>query len=203
MECMSRKAPIWISKLWCRNIKTALLELHHNRQKEDSQREREAWESPQIWLDCDVIDTTGLDVNANDQRHSAYNVNFILLRDIEELIVTSKRASERTTSLHRKGNILYEDCHAPSFVKIRRADQLLICLCATYPRTRGDCPDFSPLTNPRKVKPSLCDEATLAAVNVKRRGNTWGSEWQRERKHFWRWMSKGEKRGKLMHIHIA
>ena len=32
------------------------------------------------WLDLDVIDTTGLDTNVNDLRHSAYNVNSILLR---------------------------------------------------------------------------------------------------------------------------
>ena len=32
------------------------------------------------WLDLDVIDTTGLDTNVNDLRHSAYNVNAILLR---------------------------------------------------------------------------------------------------------------------------
>ena len=39
-------------------------------------------ESKKIWLDCDVIDTTDLDTNVNDLRHSAYNVNSILLRDV-------------------------------------------------------------------------------------------------------------------------
>lgn len=78
---------------------------------------REAETASKMWLDCDVIDTTGLDTNVNDLRHSAYNVNSILLRDIEELIVTGKRASERTTLLHKKGNV-YEYCHAPSFVKM-------------------------------------------------------------------------------------
>ena len=50
---------------------------------------------------CDVIDTTatGLDtnVNVNDLRHSAYSVNSILLRDIEDIVVTGKRASDRST----------------------------------------------------------------------------------------------------------
>ena len=69
-----------------------------------------------IWLDVDVIDTTGLDTNVNDLRHAAFSVNSILLRDIEELVVTGKRASERTTLLHKAGNV-YEYCHAPSFVK--------------------------------------------------------------------------------------
>ena len=70
-----------------------------------------------VWLDVDVIDTTGLDTNVNDLRHSAYSVNSILLRDIEELVVTGKRASERTTLLHKSGNV-FEYCHAPSFVSL-------------------------------------------------------------------------------------
>ena len=54
---------------------------------------------PQI-RNCDVIDTTatGLDtnVNVNDLRHSAYSVNSILLRDIEDIVVTGKCASDRS-----------------------------------------------------------------------------------------------------------
>ena len=68
------------------------------------------------WLDVDVLDTTGLDTNVNDLRHAAFSVNSILLRDIEELVVTGKRACDRTTLLHKVGNV-YEYCHAPSFVK--------------------------------------------------------------------------------------
>jgi len=68
------------------------------------------------WLDVDVIDTTGLDTNVNDLRHAAFSVNSILLRDIEELVVSGKRACDRTTLLHKAGNV-YEYCHAPSFVK--------------------------------------------------------------------------------------
>lgn len=67
------------------------------------------------YLDCDVIDTTGLDTNVNNLRHAAYSVNSILLRDIEEIVITGRRAAERSTPLHKKGNV-FEYCHAPSFV---------------------------------------------------------------------------------------
>ena len=68
------------------------------------------------WMDCDVINTTGLDTNVNDVRHSAFSMNSILIRDIEELIVQCKRAGERSSLLHVEGNV-YEYCHAPSYVK--------------------------------------------------------------------------------------
>jgi len=68
-----------------------------------------------LWLDVDVIDTTQLDTNFNDLRHSGFNVNPILLNDIEEIIVTGRRATNRSTLLFREGNI-YSYCHAPSFV---------------------------------------------------------------------------------------
>eukprot|EP00956_Cyclotella_meneghiniana_P038534 scaffold155675_cov77-Cyclotella_meneghiniana.AAC.2 len=67
------------------------------------------------YLDCDVIDTTGLDTNVNNLRHAAYSVNSILLRDIEEIVTTGRRAADRSTLLHKKGNV-FEYCHAPSFV---------------------------------------------------------------------------------------
>jgi hypothetical protein len=67
------------------------------------------------WLDVDVIDTTQLDTNIKDLRHSGFNVNPILLKDLEELIVTGRRAAERSTLLYREGN-MYSYCHAPSFV---------------------------------------------------------------------------------------
>jgi hypothetical protein len=67
------------------------------------------------WLDVDVIDTTQLDTNIKDLRHSGFNVNPILLNDLEELIVTGCRAVNRSTLLFREGNI-YSYCHAPSFV---------------------------------------------------------------------------------------
>lgn len=70
-----------------------------------------------LWLDVDVIDTTQLDTNIKDLRHSGFNVNPILLNDLEELIVTGRRAARRSTLLFREGN-LYSYCHVPSFVTL-------------------------------------------------------------------------------------
>lgn len=67
------------------------------------------------WLDVDVIDTTWLDTNIKDLRHSGFNVNPILLKDLEELILTGRRAAERSTLLYREGNV-FSYCHAPAFV---------------------------------------------------------------------------------------
>lgn len=69
------------------------------------------------WLDLDVIDTTGLDTNIANIRHSAYNLNPILLNDLEELITTGQRAMKRGSLLYRDGNI-FSYCHAPSYVSM-------------------------------------------------------------------------------------
>jgi hypothetical protein len=68
-----------------------------------------------LWLDLDVIDTTGLDTNVANIRHSAYNLNPSLLNDLEELITTGNRAMKRPSLLYRDGNI-FSYCHAPSYV---------------------------------------------------------------------------------------
>jgi len=67
------------------------------------------------WLDLDVIDTTLLDTNIKNTRHSSFNVNPHVLKDLEELIITGERAANRSKLLHREGNI-YSYCQAPSFV---------------------------------------------------------------------------------------
>lgn len=67
------------------------------------------------WLDVDVIDTTGLDTNIAGIRHSGFNLNPILLKDLEELISTGRRAVNRATLLYREGNN-FSYCHAPSYV---------------------------------------------------------------------------------------
>ena len=67
------------------------------------------------WLDVDVIDITGLDTNLNGIRHNGFNLNPILLKDLEELISTGRRAIHRATLLYRDGN-LFSYCHAPSYV---------------------------------------------------------------------------------------
>ncbi|KAG7357072.1 alpha/beta fold family hydrolase [Nitzschia inconspicua] len=69
-----------------------------------------------LWMDLDVIDTTGLDTNIADIRHSAYNLNPSLLRDLEELVSTGKRAIDRSL-LYREGNV-FSYCNAPSFVSM-------------------------------------------------------------------------------------
>mmetsp|Transcript_23782 Transcript_23782/g.35977 ORF Transcript_23782/g.35977 Transcript_23782/m.35977 type:complete len:884 (-) Transcript_23782:3-2654(-) len=67
------------------------------------------------WLDIDVIDTTNLDVNFDSVRHSAYNTNPSLVKDLEDIIISGRRAKNRPSLLHREGNI-YSYNHVPSFV---------------------------------------------------------------------------------------
>ena len=67
------------------------------------------------WFDMDVIDTTSLDTNIKGLRHSSFQMNPIMLNDMEELIITGQRASRRQTLVHRSGN-MYSYCHAPSHV---------------------------------------------------------------------------------------
>mmetsp|Transcript_42878 Transcript_42878/g.103604 ORF Transcript_42878/g.103604 Transcript_42878/m.103604 type:complete len:914 (+) Transcript_42878:183-2924(+) len=68
-----------------------------------------------LWLDIDVIDCTGLDTNIAGIRHSAYNLNPILLKDLSEILLTGQRAMNRSSTLYRDGNI-FSYCHAPSYV---------------------------------------------------------------------------------------
>lgn len=69
------------------------------------------------WLDLDVIDTTQLDANIMGLRHSGFNLNPILLKDLEELILTGRRASERSALLYREGNI-FSYCHVPAYISL-------------------------------------------------------------------------------------
>ena len=68
-----------------------------------------------FWLDMDVIDMTGLDTNIKGMRHSGFSLNGMLLKDLEELISSGKRAMKRTTLLYREGNV-FTYAHAPAFV---------------------------------------------------------------------------------------
>jgi len=68
------------------------------------------------WMDLDVIDTTGLDTNVADIRHSTYNLNPSLIRDLEDLITSGRRAMDRSL-LYREGNV-FSYCSAPSFVNM-------------------------------------------------------------------------------------
>ena len=69
-----------------------------------------------LWMDLDAIDTTGLDTNIAGIRHSAFNLNPSLFRDIDELITTGKRAIDRSL-IYRDGNV-FSYCSAPSFVNM-------------------------------------------------------------------------------------
>jgi Alpha/beta hydrolase of unknown function (DUF900) len=72
---------------------------------------------PRYWLDLDVIDTAQLDANIKGLRHSGFNLNPTLLKDLEELILTGRRASERSSLLFREGNI-YSYCHVPAYISL-------------------------------------------------------------------------------------
>jgi len=67
------------------------------------------------WLDLDAIDTTWMESNVHNLRHNYFNLNAVLVEDLHELIVSGRRASERSTLLHREGNI-YSYLQAPSCV---------------------------------------------------------------------------------------
>ncbi|KAL7542198.1 hypothetical protein ACHAWF_007113 [Thalassiosira exigua] len=68
-----------------------------------------------LWLDMDVIDMTGLDTNIKGMRHSGFSLNGMLLKDLEELLSSGKRAMERSALLFREGNT-FSYAHAPAFV---------------------------------------------------------------------------------------
>ena len=71
-----------------------------------------------LWLDMDVIDMTCLDTNIKGMRHSGFSLNSMLLKDLQELIATGKRAMKRSSLLFREGN-QFTFAHAPSFVSSR------------------------------------------------------------------------------------
>uniref|UniRef100_A0A6B2KZC1 Alpha/beta hydrolase n=1 Tax=Arcella intermedia TaxID=1963864 RepID=A0A6B2KZC1_9EUKA len=50
-------------------------------------------------IDLDVVDTADLDRNVNSQFHGFFNINRNMVDDLYDLIVTGKRADERTTRL--------------------------------------------------------------------------------------------------------
>ncbi|PHJ22047.1 transmembrane [Cystoisospora suis] len=58
------------------------------------------------WLDLDVIDMTWLGNNVHAMRHSYWPLNREIIEDIRELVVTRKRARQRTSRLDRReGNV--------------------------------------------------------------------------------------------------
>merc|ERR1711957_1082005 len=74
-------------------------------------------DNEKFWLEMDVIDMTGLDTNIKGMRHSGFSLNGMLLKDLEELLSSGKRAIRRSTLLHREGN-MFSYAHAPAFVAV-------------------------------------------------------------------------------------
>ena len=57
-------------------------------------------------LDVDVMDTSGLQDNMHSVRHSAFNVNRMMVEDLRDIIVSRRRASDRQSRLvHKRGNL--------------------------------------------------------------------------------------------------
>eukprot|EP01111_Echinosteliopsis_oligospora_P012372 TRINITY_DN4218_c0_g1_i1.p1 TRINITY_DN4218_c0_g1~~TRINITY_DN4218_c0_g1_i1.p1 ORF type:complete len:713 (-),score=135.96 TRINITY_DN4218_c0_g1_i1:21-2159(-) len=57
------------------------------------------------FLDLDIIDTGDLDSNMSERHHSFFNINRLMVDDLYDLIVTGKRAEERTSRLRTTGNV--------------------------------------------------------------------------------------------------
>jgi hypothetical protein len=56
-------------------------------------------------LEIDLIDTGDLDRNTSSSFHSFFNINRLMVDDLWELVVTGKRAAERTSRLKRWGSV--------------------------------------------------------------------------------------------------
>jgi len=69
------------------------------------------------FLDLDIIDTGDLDSNMSERHHSFFNINRLMVDDLNDLIVTGKRASERTTRLKCVGDV-YRFSILPSSVVV-------------------------------------------------------------------------------------
>mmetsp|Transcript_26690 Transcript_26690/g.41615 ORF Transcript_26690/g.41615 Transcript_26690/m.41615 type:complete len:902 (-) Transcript_26690:484-3189(-) len=67
-------------------------------------------------LDLDVVDTTDLQDNMHAVRHSAFNINRIMLEDMRELIVQKKRAAYRSSRLVKKQANFFVFMTIPSMV---------------------------------------------------------------------------------------
>eukprot|EP00026_Physarum_polycephalum_P001972 Phypoly_transcript_01976.p1 GENE.Phypoly_transcript_01976~~Phypoly_transcript_01976.p1 ORF type:complete len:717 (+),score=63.12 Phypoly_transcript_01976:122-2272(+) len=57
------------------------------------------------FLDIDIIDTGDLDSNMSERHHSFFNINRLMVDDLYDLIVTGKRAEERTSRLKATGRV--------------------------------------------------------------------------------------------------
>ncbi|ELP90730.1 hypothetical protein EIN_025590 [Entamoeba invadens IP1] len=66
----------------------------------------------------DIIDTSELDRNINEARHGFFNINKVMIDDIFDIVVNSKKAENRVTRL-LKVNGIYRFSLLPSFSQMR------------------------------------------------------------------------------------
>jgi len=74
-------------------------------------KKRDTHERP----DIDIIETSDLDRNMNTQFHGYFNINRMMVDDLYELILTGKRAEQRTSRLKPYGDV-YRFTLVPSSV---------------------------------------------------------------------------------------
>lgn len=67
-------------------------------------------------LDIDVIDTSYMDANVHSMRHNYFNLNHGLIEDIRDLLVTQRRAHQRTSRLEWLGSNVFAFVVAPTHV---------------------------------------------------------------------------------------
>ncbi|CAD7695817.1 unnamed protein product [Ostreobium quekettii] len=67
-------------------------------------------------LDMDVIETTYIETNVHAWRHNYFNVNRELVEDLRDLLVTQRRAHQRTSRLEWLGGNVFGFLIAPSHI---------------------------------------------------------------------------------------
>ncbi|EEA04746.1 uncharacterized protein CMU_038120 [Cryptosporidium muris RN66] len=68
------------------------------------------------YLDMDVIDQSYIDQNVSTMRHNNWNLNREVIEDLRELVVTRKRAYQRSTRLDKREGNVWVYRLAPSYV---------------------------------------------------------------------------------------
>ena len=67
-------------------------------------------------LDLDIVDASGLQDNMHNVRHSAFNLNRVMVEDIRDIVVSHKRAYNRSSRLVNKQANYYSFMTTPSIV---------------------------------------------------------------------------------------
>eukprot|EP00611_Tribonema_gayanum_P028475 TRINITY_DN7330_c0_g1_i1.p1 TRINITY_DN7330_c0_g1~~TRINITY_DN7330_c0_g1_i1.p1 ORF type:complete len:937 (+),score=292.97 TRINITY_DN7330_c0_g1_i1:236-3046(+) len=95
---------------------TSITGAHGNECGGGLEYDEEEEEEDGSWLDLDVIDTTWLENNVHDIRHSFFNLNPTIVDDLRELVVHHRRAELRSQVSHKFTNV-HTFMVAPNFVK--------------------------------------------------------------------------------------